>query len=303
MAEILNPIERRVRELGSDWLGEQVVRLGNLSEVVETGIPGRYWARQYNGREIQVINAIAVSPDFDKRVIVSRSRHQPNIWRITEVLEDYLEPVSGGRIAAHAEQHEEEGFDRLNLDRKQIKQLSARAAGSFIVQVSGGAVQTESGIVIINHENINLASYAVTTGAKYVSIESDSDGALSVNEGTPFSAPNAGTAADIPVPDLGKYAIAYVLLHAGQTSIIDNNIRAILPLPGAASVSSPLFDDTEGDPEEVSEVAPSDGSSEFAARRDHVHLYTPSYIVMESGVTDPPVPIENSSGDDWIYSS
>lgn len=310
MTDRPNRIHKRIRELGSDWLGDQVVRLGNTAGIVETGISGQYWARQHNGKEIRVINSIAVAPIFDTRVLVSRSRHQPSIWRISEILEDYLDPVSGGAVAKHAEQHEETGFDRVTLDRKQIRQLSARAAGGWNVQVSGGAVQTESGIVIINHALLDFSSYAVTEGAKYVSIEADSTGALSLHAGAVFPAPNAGTAADIPAPDPGKYAFAYVLLYEGQTQIIDNHIRAILPLPGAGTTPLDLFDDTEGDPEDVSEVAPADGTSEFAARRDHVHLYTPppggggsSELVMESGVTSPPVPIENSSGDDWIYSS
>lgn len=305
MTDRPNPIQRRVRELGSDWLGEQVVRLGNLAEEVLTGEPGEYWARQYNGREIKVINSISIAPVFDTRVLVSRSRHQPTVWRITETLEDFLSPISAGRVAFHHEQHEENGSDRLALDRKQIKQLSARAAGGFTVQIYGGAVQTSEGIILVNNEILNFSSFTVTEGAIYVSIEADSNGDLSLNDGAPFASPNAGTAADIPAPASGKYALAYVLLYEGQTAIIDNNIKPILPLPGASSIV--LFDDTEGDPEDVSSIAPDPGSSEFAARRDHVHYGAGggggSQIVMESGVVSPPVPIENSAGDDWIYSS
>lgn len=300
MAERLNPIEKRVRELGSDWIGEMVVWLGDESGTVETGTPGEYFARQYNGKVIRVINSISIAPKFDARVLVSRSRHEPNTWRIILGLEDYLDPVSGGTIARHAEQHEEGGFDRLTLDRKQIKQLSIRAAGGWLVQVYGGAVQTSGGIILVNNAIRDLSSYAITAGAKYVTIEADSTGALSENEGAVFSSPNAGTAADIPNPDPGKFPIGYVLLHAGQTAIIDNNIRPILSLPGSASS---IFNDAEGDPEDVSSSASSDGSSSFAARRDHVHYYLFPQIVMESGVTSPPVPIENSSGDDWIYTS
>lgn len=303
-------IRDAISRLGSDWIGEQIVRLGNLEGDVETGTPGQYWARQYNGKEIPVINSIMIAPKFDTRVKVRRSKSQPNLWRITESLEDYTEPVGGGLVAFHREQHEENGPDRLMLDRKQIKQLSVRAAGAFTVQVFGGAVQSPAGIVFVNNELLNLAAYTVTTGAVYVSIEVDSAGDISLNEGDPFSAPNAGTEADIPDPAAGKYAIAYVLLYERQEAIIDNNIRVVLPLPGASSII--LFNDAEGDPEDVSEVAPDPGSSTYAARRDHVHYLdtsglggggSSSYLVMESGVTSPPVPIENSAGDDWIYSS
>lgn len=300
MADKLNPIEKKIRELGSDWIGQMVVWLGDNSGEVETGNPGEYFARQYNGKVITVINSIAIAPKFDARVLVSRSRHEPNTWRIVLGLEDYLSPVSGGTIARHAEQHEEGGFDRLTLDRKQIKQLSVRAAGAFTVQVYGGAVQTSEGIIIVNNGILDLSSYTITAGAKYVSIESDSTGALSANGGAVFSSPNAGTAADIPDPDPGKYSIAYVLLYAGQVSIIDNNIRPILPLPGAASIA--LFDDTEGDPEDVSSSASSDGSSDFAARRDHIHLIHP-FSRLHLDTVDPTVNEDAPSyevGDIWI---
>src|SRR5688572_2943756 len=118
------PIEKRVREIGSDWIGEQVVRLGDYSEAVSTGTPGQYFARQMNGRVITVINAIATAPRFDKRVLVRRSKIQPNIWKIAEVLEDYIDPIDEGQVAYHHEQHEEQGSDRLTIDRKQVKQLS-----------------------------------------------------------------------------------------------------------------------------------------------------------------------------------
>jgi hypothetical protein len=69
-----------------------------------------------------------------------------------------------------------------------------------------------------------------------------------------------------------------------------------------------IFNDAEGDPADVSSTAASDGTSVYAARRDHVHYSSAtggggSELLMESGVTSPPVPIENSDGDDWLYAS
>lgn len=234
----LNPIQKAVRALGSDWIGEQVVRLGDYDEVVITDERGKYFARQNNGQVIKVVNTIYAEPRFDMRVLVRRSRVQPNIWKIAEILEDYDEPISGGNIAYHHTQHEEGGPDRLNLDRKQIKQLSVRVSGAWEVSVFGAAVPTGTGIVFVDNETLDLSGEVVTTGAVYVSIEADDNGDLSLNAGTPFAAPNTGTYVNIATPDPGKYPIAYVLLHEGQTELIDNNIRPILSLPGAASGSS-----------------------------------------------------------------
>lgn len=274
MTERLNPLQKGIRALGSDWRREQNVRLGDYSENVETGTPGEFYARQTNGRVIRVINAIHTSPRFDKRVRVACSKYLPNKWKIVEELEDYNDPVSEGEIGYHHEQHEEQGPDRVTLDRKQVRQLSVRAAGGWIVKVFGAAVPTASGIVFVDNEFIDLSGETVTEGAVYVSIEADDNGDLSLNPGTPFGAPNIGTASDIPVPDPGKYPIAYVMMYEGQTEIIDNHIRPFLPLPGvglSGSHTHEIFDDTEGDPADVSTSASSDGTSEFAARRDHVH--------------------------------
>ncbi len=51
------------------------------------------------------------------------------------------------------------------------------------------------------------------------------------------------------------------------------------------------------------------GSAAFAARRDHRHgmpatpVVTGGELVIETGTSSPPVPIWNSDGDDFVYSS
>jgi hypothetical protein len=228
---VKHALQDLARESGSDWLGQMAVWLGNLDGEVETGIPGRYYARQANGQVITVKNAALVPPLFDLHVLVRRSRIQPNIWQITEVIEDYTTPAGGGLISHHHEQHEEAGSDRLSLDRKQIKQLTCRVSGTWEVAVFGAVVATASGVAIIENQLLDLSSYVVATGAKYVSIETDDEGELSLNEGTPFSSPEVGTELDIPAPDPGKYILAYVLFYEGQTELSDENIRVIMPLP------------------------------------------------------------------------
>jgi len=101
---------------------------------------------------------------------------------------------------------------------------------NFIVRVYGSVVHTATGIRKIETQDIDLSSYVVTEGAKFVSIESDDDGVLTVHEGTAFDTPEIGTDADIPVPDPGKYLIAFVLLYDGQTQLSNNDIRVPFPL-------------------------------------------------------------------------
>lgn len=213
------------------WISRQVVRLGNLSGTVQTGTPGVYFARQYNDDVIRVHNALALPPLFDRRVEVGEHRQAPGQWQIIRGLEDYGNtPANGGQVGYHHEQHEERGGDRLALDRKQIVQLSVRvkSAAEWIVRLFGGIQRTANGVVRIDTQNIDLSSYVVTTGAKFVAIETDDDGVVSVNEGTPFAAPGAATVADMPAPALGKYTRAWVLLFGGQ--VLDDT-HIIVPMP------------------------------------------------------------------------
>jgi hypothetical protein len=245
--ETKRDFRRYVRKTGSDWLNEQPVRLGNDSGVVETGIPGRYYARQFNGAVITVTNSVHAPPDFDLHVLVRRSKFQPNIWQITEILEDYDDPATGGRLAYHHEQHEEAGPDRLALDRKQIKQLSIRVSGTWKVFLYGAAVTTPAGIVLIPNQELDLSSYVITAGAKYISIETDEDGTISINDGTPVDSPLLLTVADIPPPDPGKYLLGFVLFYDGQPGLSDVNIRVPMPLSSIPAGTGTQIGDAPAD--------------------------------------------------------
>lgn len=284
---------KRIQEIGSEFLGWQVVRLGNYEEIVESGTPGRYFARQYNGDVIEVVNTARASPRFDLHVLVRRTKTQPNVWKIIEVLEDYTDPAEEGELGYHHKQHEEDGPDRLALHRKQIKQLSCRVSGTWAVRVYGATIITPNGVQVVNTKTINLASYVVTIGAKFVTIQTDEDGALSVVDGTPFGSPGIATRANIPLPSADHFMIAYILLYEGQTALQDKDIQVPIPLAGGAGGAGGV------------EEAPNDG--EIYGRRNEAWEIIPETIntvaklVMEPGLSSPPVPVENVDGTDWVY--
>lgn len=223
---------KRIQEIGSDWIGEpQDVRLGDYNGDVLSVTPGRYLARQLNGRVIEVLNAIHVPPRFDLHVKARRSKSQPNLWQITETLEDYTDPAGAGELAYHHKQHEEGGPDRVNLSRKQIYARTVRVknGASFIVRVYGDADFTQNGYVAIKTQDLDLSSYVISAGAKFIAIESDEDGVLSIQDGVAFGSPVVGTAEDFPVPDVGKYSRAFVLMYEGQEELLDEDIT--IPWP------------------------------------------------------------------------
>jgi len=90
-----------------------------------------------------------------------------------------------------------------------------------------------------------------------------------VVEGDVFESPFAGTFADVAAPDVDHHMIAFVLLHDSMTQLSNDDIRIPFQFGGEATVTEPT------------------GSSR---------------VVMEDGVTFPPVPVTTEDGTDWIYS-
>jgi hypothetical protein len=359
-----NSIKKRLESLidrrAPEWLDPQIVKLGKDStQLVETGKPGVLWARLANGKPIQIhvgSSNVSVPSHFDLRLKVGRKKSQPTIWQVIEKLEDYDEPAGGGELTYHHKQHEEAGGDRLNLSRKQIMARTVRIkdAAGFIVRVFGDPDLTVNGWVLIPTQDLDLSSYVPTTGALFVAIESDDDGALSINDGTPFAAPGIGSAANYPVPAAGSYTCALVLLYEEQAALLDEHI--IIPMPPSfnptafsssahnhdsryprkwtGKTTAPTSGDDSGDGYAVDDIwidetndkayiavdvsaaaavwlemgfvdAPSDGQT--YGRKDAAWEVVTggsggfAPLLMEDGVTFPPVPLTNEDGTDWIY--
>ena len=329
--------ESMIDRRSAEWIDRQVVRLGKDStQLIETGIPGVLWARLRNGRPIKVhVKSAAVPSQFDLHLLIGRRRSQPAIRQVITSLEDYDGPAGGGQLTYHHKQHEEAGGDRLNLSWKQIVARSVRVKDSagFVVRVFGDPDLTPNGYVLIRTQDLDLSSFVPTDGALFVAIESDDDGELSTNDGDPFAAPGAGTAADYPVPAAGKYTRAFVLLFEGQTALLDEHI--IIPKPPSfnpANYSDVSHVHALDDLSDVDAPAPTDGQvltydfyaeewiaadptggggieeapedGQLYGRKDAAWEVVPgSRLVMATGVTHPPVPVENAEGDDWIYST
>jgi hypothetical protein len=347
--------EALIDQRSAEWLDLQIVRLGKDStQLIDTGKPGLLWARLENGKPIKVhVGSANVPSHFDLHLLVGRRKAQPKIWYVLVMLEDYDAPAGGGELTYHHKQHEEGGGDRLDLSWKQIVARSVRVknAAGFIVRVFGDPDLTPNGWVLIPTQDRDLSSYVPTTGALFVAIESDDDGALSENAGTPFAAPGAGTAADYPVPAAGSYTRALVLLFEGQTALLDEHIRIPKPpsfnpasigshvhaLDDLSDVNAPSPTDGQvltydfyaeewiaadptggsgagvssiskaGETELTGDVTLSEGTNitltqvgndiEISSTGGGVTLQ----LVMEPGVTHPPVPVETPDGDDWVY--
>ncbi len=213
------------------WMDVFDAYTGRADGTVLTGVPGVVYVREaLNGQVLSVYNGV-VSSRPNVLVEVGRRVDQPGLWRIKGEKQVFSSPSTGPEVGFHHEQHEFPGGDTVWVDRKQYKPLTVLVsdAANFIVTLYGAAKPTANGLIEISTQEIDLSAYVVTAGAKFIAIETDDDGAISINEGSVFESPLVRTVADAPVPAAGKYTRAWVLFYEGQTQLSNDDI--IVPEP------------------------------------------------------------------------
>lgn len=218
-----------IEENSSEWLEQVPAVLGDLEGNVSAG-GSLVYARLDNGYVIIAMNYIAPLI-FDFHVLVGRSKSQSGYFQVIASREVYDDPQSEF-VKYHHEQHEYPGPDTVWVDRKQFMPLTILVLDSALLKVRlfGNVAQTAAGIKLIDTQDITLSSYVPATGAKYVSIETDDDGVVSVHDGTAVGAIELLTENDIPVPDSGKYFLGYVMLYEDQTELTNDQVRVAFPL-------------------------------------------------------------------------
>ena len=250
MSDPKKQLTKKIQRESSEWLDVQPAWLGDYSHTVPTGDSGTFYARLLNGKVIKVYNQARVPAIFDLYVRIGRRRSIPNVWQIIEVVEAWSTPATSGQIEYHHQQHEFPNGDTVWVDRKQIVPFTVLVtdAENFIVTVYGGVFVSPTGVVKISTQALDLSSYVSLASAQYVTIETDDDGALTVNStGADFGAPAAATVSYIPAPDPGKYMLAYILLHADQTELSNDDIRVPMPIGILAKDTGMQIDEAAAD--------------------------------------------------------
>ena len=249
MADLKKQLRRTIEKYGREWSDIQPAWLGDLAGTILTDTPGVLYARLANGKVIRVHNTFGAPPTFDLHVTIGRTKNLSKIWQIIQVMEDFDTPAAGGEIAYHHEQHEFGHGDELPVNRKQITALTVRVydAAGFIVTLWGDVANTPTGLVQIASQNIDLSAEVPAAGAVFVNIEADDDGTVTTNTGTAFGSPYVAALSDIPVPDPGKYLLAYVLLFESQTELLDEHIHVPMPLGLVAKSAGLQINDATAD--------------------------------------------------------
>jgi hypothetical protein len=279
----------------SGWTDVFPAIMGKADGTVLTSIPGVVWIHNLlSGQDFAVFNnAVENTPLLQVEI---GKRVGSSVWEVKGTAQPFSVPASSGpTMPNHGERHRFPNADTVWIDRKQIRHLTVLVsnASNFIVKLFGGIMLTANGITKIATQTVDLSSYVPAVGAVFVSIESDDDGVVTVNAGTGFDAPTIATVDDIPSPAAGKYTRAYVLLYDGQTALSNNDI--VVPMPPDFNPVSLLAEAPEdgqlyGRKDAAWEVVPESSGSGTVAE-----------LLMEDGVTFPPVPLTNEDGTDWMY--
>lgn len=121
-------------------------------------------------------------------------------------------------VGAHHESHEWGGPDVVYIDTKQIIQATVFPAGGLSVAVNPGYVQHWDGYAYIEAQLVDLTSYVPGSNMRFVLLQVDEDGAISVKQGDTFTL-DLYSVSQIPEPDEGNSGLYAVRLIAGQTTI------------------------------------------------------------------------------------
>lgn len=224
---------RKVKQPQTGWLDVFPAVIGKADGTVKTGTTGEIYVRNVlNGQVLRVFN-LAAPNIVNLQVEVGRRVEQPNLWQVKGVRETFNMPAGSGKVPYHAEQHQFPGPDTVWVDRKQVLPLTILVSdgAGFIVRVFGNMSQTPTGNLLIDTQDIDLSSYVPTQGAKYISLECDENGAITVQDGTAVGAMELLTEADIPVSAPDKYFLGYVLLFEAQAELANDHVRVAFP-PG-----------------------------------------------------------------------
>jgi len=233
LQEIGKSIRRQIGRFGSEWVDEpEGAFLGDYSEQVVSPNGGFYYARLYNGKLIEAFNIANVEATFDKHVKVGRKKSRPDRWLIIEERGSYLPTEGYPGVGAHWHQHTVKGWDRVPVDIKQIVQYVIQVTDpeNFIIAVNGRISPTSTGIKKVPTQFLDLSSYVITAGAKYIGVEMETDGTLSLNEGSVFASPAVGTDADFPVADTDKRTVGFVMLYESQATLSDDDVFIVTPI-------------------------------------------------------------------------
>ena len=229
--------DKRIKQSGDFWIERQPAKLGNYSDVVEVpGAESMVYARLINGQVVTVFNnRVPNNPHLD--VWIGTDKSEPTLWQVLQEWAVHDSNQVPNLVTYHHEQHEYPSPDTVWVRTDQFMALNVLPAGEFKINLYGGIVYRfgmDAPIRVANQvddDAIDLVSYAIDAGAKYVLMEILEDGTPNFVEGSVLGSIEILESEGLPIPSAGAFPIFALIFHEGQTELRrDNDTRTIIDL-------------------------------------------------------------------------
>ena len=184
--------------------------MGDGNGNVDAG-DGYVYARLIDNGEVVTVYNQGVQHREDALILLGYRRSHPNLLQALSSWGADAANPSVPDIGQHHETHELNGGDDVWLAGDRFLPLLITPSSGFVAQIYGSGNVT--------NQQLDLSSYVPAAGAKYVLIQADEAGTVTVKEGATVGSKGALTNADIPTVDLGNARLWAVQLYDGQEQL------------------------------------------------------------------------------------
>ncbi len=227
------------------WPAQMVPVSGS---VIVSGRPNYVWISMPSGMIEAVFNA-RVAPASYLQVVVGYDPVNPSLLQVLSFLSVGGVIQGNTNIGPHADTHmiygvgSGGGYDVVWVDARQFLPLKVTPAGALAISVYQTILWKSGGWALVSASSINLASAQPGTGARWVLVYLDQNGAIQTRNGVVVVTSYVTSLAisDIPALGSGERPLAAVKVYAGQAAIRDDaTVHDILDLRFGYSTASPV---------------------------------------------------------------
>jgi hypothetical protein len=226
-------IDKRLKREGLPYLEKISADMGDHDGVVAVpGTSNMVYVRVSNGQVVKVFNDLAPN-EYNRKVTIGRDKYQPTIWKIIDIRWVYDTDEDHAHLLYHHEQHEYPNPDAVFVRRDQFSPLLILPAGGFNVRFYGDVIYKfgMSAPIRVENADIDLSSYVITAGAKYVRLDVDTSGTLVYTVGNLVGSRDVLEVEPLPIPGVDSFPVAAFIFYEGQTELRrDSTERTIIDL-------------------------------------------------------------------------
>ena len=196
---------------------EEPALMGDGNGVVSTGIGREVYVRLLSTGQITTALNYIAPLDEDLVVFVGTTQSMPGVLQVLRMSNVYGSDETRYQLPYHNETHRYPGRDTVWVEGSQIMPFLVLPDPDnvFNVIIYGCVDITEEGeYFLVQNGTMDLSSYAITSGAKWLHLQYDDTGAIEVIEGSLVGAPTLLNASNIPPAT--KHTLVVIQAYEGQ---------------------------------------------------------------------------------------